>query len=242
MMCAEHELAGVRVRVLAEQAELHAAAGDHLAAFEEYKRFHAATEELRSTQQEARARARQAMFETAEARRDAERYREQARRDPLTGLYNRRFVSERLPQAMAEAAAAGTSLTVALVDLDHFKRINDSLSHDVGDRVLVAVADLMVTEQGGLAPDGFVARMGGEEFLVVLPGVGAGEAPHRLEAFRLGIAAHHWAPITGALPVTVSIGGVSAAPVDGDTPAELLAEADRRLYAAKRAGRDRVVT
>ena len=173
MLCAEHELAGVRVRVLAEQAELHAAAGDHLAAFEEYKRFHAATEELRSTQQEARARARQAMFETAEARRDAERYREQARRDPLTGLYNRRFVGERLPQAMAEAAAAGTPLTVALIDLDHFKRINDSLSHDVGDQVLVAVADLMVTEQDGLAPDGFVARMGGEEFLVFLPGVGA---------------------------------------------------------------------
>ena len=113
MLCAEHQLAGVRVRVLAEQAELYAATDDHRAAFEEYKRFHAATEELRSTQQEARARARQAMFETAEARRDAERYREQARRDPLTGLYNRRFVDERLPQVIAAAAATHTPLTVA---------------------------------------------------------------------------------------------------------------------------------
>jgi diguanylate cyclase (GGDEF)-like protein len=236
-ICAEHELAGVRVRVLAEQAEVHAAAGDHKSAFEEYKRFHAAAEELRSTQQEGRARARQAMFETAEARRDAERYREQARRDPLTGLYNRRYVDERLPQALAESAAGNTSLTVALIDLDHFKRINDSLSHEVGDRVLVAVADLL----GELAADGFVARMGGEEFLVVLPGVGAGEASRRLEEIRLGVGSYGWRPITGDLPVTVSIGAVSIAPSGDEDQAELLAEADRRLYAAKDGGRDRVV-
>ena len=240
-LCAEHQIAGVRVRALAEQAELYAAKDDHRAAFDEFKRFYAASEELRNNQQEARARARHAMFETAEARRDAERYREQARRDPLTGLYNRRFVDERLPQALAEAAAARTPLTVALVDLDHFKRINDTLSHDVGDRVLIAVADLMAAVQDGLAADGFVARMGGEEFLVVLPGVGAGEAPQRLEAVRLGIASHGWHPITGDLPVTVSIGGVSTTPAGGGTPADLLAEADRRLYAAKRAGRDRVI-
>ena len=128
-----------------------------------------------------------------------------------------------------------------MIDLDHFKRINDSLSHDVGDRVLMAVADLVVSEQDALAADGFVARMGGEEFLVVLPGVGATEAPRLLEAIRLGIASHAWSPITGDLPVTVSIGGLSAVPGDGDTQTQLLAEADRRLYAAKRAGRDRVV-
>ncbi len=240
-LCDEHQLAGVRVRGLAEQAELYAAAGDYQAAFEEYKRFHAATGELRSTQLEARARDRQAMFETAEARRDAEHYREQARRDPLTGLYNRRFVDERLPQAMTEASTAGTPLTVALIDLDYFKRINDTLSHDVGDRVLVAVADLLATRQGMLAADGFAARMGGEEFLVVLPGVGAAEATQRLETIRLGVASYPWAPITGDLPVTVSIGAVSVTSTGRETEAELLAEADRRLYAAKRAGRDRVV-
>ncbi|MGX6608213.1 diguanylate cyclase [Micromonosporaceae bacterium Da 78-11] len=236
-LCTDHQLAGVRVRMLSEQAELYAAAGDHRAAFEEYKRFHTASEELRSTQQEARARARQAMFETSEARRDAERYWEQARRDPLTGLYNRRLVDERLPQALAEAATAGTSLTVAVIDLDHFKRINDTLSHDVGDQVLVTVAALLTAGAG----DGFVARMGGEEFLIVLPGVGTAQAPHRLEAIRARIAAHPWRPVTGDLPVTVSIGAVSVAAGGGETPAELLAEADRRLYTAKRAGRDRVV-
>jgi diguanylate cyclase (GGDEF)-like protein len=136
---------------------------------------------------------------------------------------------------------AGTPLTVALIDLDYFKRINDTLSHDVGDRVLVAVADLLSTRQDSLASDGFAARMGGEEFLVVLPGVGAAGAPQRLETIRLDVASYHWAPVTGELPVTVSIGAVTVTPAGGDTQAELLAEADRRLYAAKRAGRDRVV-
>jgi diguanylate cyclase (GGDEF)-like protein len=241
-LCADHQLAGVLVRCLAEQAELYAAAGDHRAAFEEYKRFHAATEELRSNQLEARARDRQAMFETAEARRDAEHYREQARRDPLTGLYNRRFVDERLPHAMAEAASTRTQLTIALIDLDFFKRINDTLSHDVGDQVLVAVADLLSTRPGLLTPDGFAARMGGEEFLVVLPGVGEAEAPEWLERIRHDVASYLWAPLTGELPVTVSIGAVSVLSAGAASQAELLAEADRRLYAAKRAGRDRVVT
>lgn len=180
------------------------------------------------------------MFETAEARRDAEHYREQARRDALTGLYNRRFIDERLPQAMAEATVTGTPLTVALIDLDYFKRINDTLSHDIGDRVLVAVADLLSARQDDLSAAGFAARIGGEEFLVVLPGVGATDAPQRLEQIRHDVASYRWAPVTGDLPVTVSIGAVSVVPV-GETQAELLAEADRRLYAAKRAGRDRVV-
>jgi diguanylate cyclase (GGDEF)-like protein len=240
-LCAGSDLVGVRTQVFAEQAELYAAAGEYAAAFEEYKRFHAAAEELRSSQQEARARARQAMFETAEARRDAELYREQARRDPLTGLNNRRFVDERLPQAIAEAAATRTPLTVALLDLDYFKRINDSLSHDIGDQVLVAVANLVTTELERLAVDSFIARMGGEEFLAVLPGVDSIEAFGQLDHIRHRIAAYPWQPITGNLPVTVSIGAVSTGLAEYATQAELLAEADRRLYEAKRAGRDRVV-
>ncbi|MEU4422481.1 GGDEF domain-containing protein [Actinoplanes sp. NPDC024001] len=233
-LCAEHQLTAVGVRVLAEQAELFAAAGDHRSAFAEYKRYHAASEQLRSTQQEAKARARQAVFETAEARRDAERYREQARRDPLTGLWNRRYVDERLPDVLTAAAAAGTAVTVSLLDLDHFKRINDTLSHDTGDRVLMAVAELLADVVG----DGFAARMGGEEFLLVLPG----DATALLDAVRLRVAGHHWAPITGELPVTVSIGAVSTGAAGPANQADLLAEADRRLYAAKRAGRNRVVT
>ncbi|MDT5043102.1 MAG: hypothetical protein QOE51_4087, partial [Actinoplanes sp.] len=141
----------------------------------------------------------------------------------------------------AEAAATRTPLTVALFDLDYFKRINDSLSHDVGDQVLVAVANLVTTELERLAVDSFIARMGGEEFLAVLPGVDSTQAFGQLDHIRHRIAAHPWQPITGNLPVTVSIGAVSTGLAEYATQAELLAEADRRLYEAKRAGRDRVV-
>ncbi|MEV6304366.1 GGDEF domain-containing protein [Actinoplanes sp. NPDC051861] len=234
-LCDEHQLNAVGVRVMAEQAELHAAGGDFQAAFEEYKRYHAASEQLRSTQQEAKARARQAIFETAEARRDAERYREQARRDPLTGLWNRRFVDENLPDALTDPP-----VTVSVIDIDHFKRINDTLSHDIGDRVLIAVAEILADEQDRQADDGFVARLGGEEFLLVLPGLSPDQAAEALETIRLRIATHPWHPVTGDLPVTVSIGGLTTDDPDADQ-ADLLAEADRRLYTAKRTGRNRVV-
>ena len=238
-LCEERELTGVRVRVMAEQAELHAAAGAFEQAFTEYKRYHAAGEELRSAQQEARTHTRQVMFETAQARNDARRYREQALRDPLTGLCNRRYVDDHLPATVALAADTRSPLTIALVDVDYFKRINDTLSHDVGDEVLVAVAHLLSSVQQTLSDSGFVARMGGEEFLVVLPGVDAGQAVGRLEALRRAVAAHRWTPLTGDLPVTVSIGATTTSGDDALTA--LLADADRMLYAAKHAGRDRVM-
>jgi diguanylate cyclase (GGDEF)-like protein len=239
-LCEERKLAGIQVRVMAEQAEVYAATGAFEQAFHEYKRYDVAREELRSAQQESRAHTRQVMFETAQARNDAERYREQALRDPLTGLHNRRYVHENLPAAVALAAETGSPLTVAVVDLDHFKRINDTLSHDVGDQVLVAVAELLRSGQRALSDTGFVARMGGEEFLVVLPGVGARQAAGRLEILRRAIRSHYWQPVTGDLPVTVSIGGTTTV---GDVPlATTLADADRMLYVAKDAGRDRVVT
>ncbi len=240
-LCEKRELTGVHLRVLAEQAELYATIGDYRSAYEEFKRFHAADEHLRSTQQEARARTRQTMFEVAEARQDAARYHEQARRDPLTGLHNRRYVDEQLAPAIARAAKAGSPLTVALVDLDHFKKVNDTLSHHVGDQVLVAVAALLADAQTELAPAGFAARLGGEEFLLVLPGLSMEATTPGLDALRRTIKSHSWQALTGELPVTVSIGAICAD--EGPcTSASLLAEADRRLYTAKRTGRDRVIT
>ena len=129
-------------------------------------------------------------------------------------------------------------LTVALVDIDHFQRINDTLSHAVGDEVLVAVAHQLRSVQQALSDTGFVARMGGEEFLVVLPGVGAGQAVSRLEELRHAVAGHRWQPVTGGLAVTVSVGATTT--TGGDAVATLLADADRMLYAAKNAGRNRV--
>jgi diguanylate cyclase (GGDEF)-like protein len=160
-----------------------------------------------------------------------------AHRDPLTGLHNRRYVNERLPALLGEASVRRAPLSVAILDLDHFKRINDTLSHSTGDAVLQQVARLLVEAATGPA---VAARMGGEEFLLILPDVDAAEAARRCEQVRLRIRAHDWEPVAGALPVTASI-GVTTVPDGRGTPSALLSRADRNLYAAKRAGRDRVV-
>ncbi|GIF11309.1 GGDEF domain-containing protein [Actinoplanes teichomyceticus] len=236
--CVSRDLGEALVRMHQEQAELHAARGDFAAAFAAHKTFFEAYHQQQSLGREARARTRQAMFETAEARQDAERFREQARRDPLTGLHNRRYVDERLPDLIR----TDPSLTVALVDLDHFKQINDQLSHDVGDKVLVRVAQVLAREVAEACPDGFVARMGGEEFLVVLPGTVVPRATAQLDGIRRAVRNQHWAPVTRNLPVTVSIGVAGLADAPGAAQAPLLSTADGHLYAAKRGGRDRVVS
>jgi len=236
-LCVERELGDVLVRVHQEQAELHALRGEFAEAFAVHKVFFAAYNSLHSSQREAQARTRQAMFETTEARQEAERFREQARRDPLTGLRNRRYVDEQLPLLID----SDPSLTVAIVDLDHFKRINDQLSHDIGDQVLVQVAKLLETELAAVSPDGFVARMGGEEFLMVLPRTEVAVAARRLEDIRRAVGSHGWDEVTHGLPVTVSIGAAGRADVLSPTQPGMLSTADRNLYAAKHGGRDRVV-
>ncbi|MEU7909378.1 diguanylate cyclase [Actinoplanes sp. NPDC049118] len=235
--CAELELHALLVQVHEEQADLHAARGDHAAAFAALKDGVAARESLRSQEREAQAQTRQAMFETTEAREQAEQYREQARRDPLTGLRNRRYVDEELPALIAK----DPRLSLAVADIDHFKRINDQLSHDTGDQVLVQVAKLLETGLAAVAPRGFVARLGGEEFLLVLPVTPVSAATTTLDGIRQAVGAHRWHDLTGDLPVTVSIGVAAVSENSPPTQAATLSTADRNLYAAKRQGRDRVV-
>jgi diguanylate cyclase (GGDEF)-like protein len=237
-LCDERGLADVRVRMLQEQAALYAATGDYRRAYETHCEFYAEAEALRSFEREARAQIRQAMFETSEARQDAERFWEQARRDPLTGLRNRRFVDERLPILLVNAAQAGSPLSVALVDLDHFKRINDQLSHETGDQVLVQMAGLLGVATGR-GEGAFAARLGGEEFVLVLPGAPVDAALVQLNDLRLMVRAYDWRPITGDLPVTISAGVAAAGPAS--TQSTLLDRADQGLYDAKRRGRDRVI-
>ncbi|MFI5491748.1 diguanylate cyclase [Actinoplanes sp. NPDC051859] len=235
-LCGRHSLRFNDVQALLEQAELQAAAGDFARAYASMHLFHTAEKRLQSAQREAQARNRQALFEVDEARRQAEWFRDQARRDPLTGLHNRRYVDERLPVLLEKAATDGSPVTVALLDLDHFKRVNDTFSHETGDQVLTAVAAMLGRTDVGRA--GFAARLGGEEFLLVVTGVDLPGAVMRLEDLRQAIAGHTWLPITGDLPVTVSI-GVTAATV-GSTQAGVLARADEALYEAKGSGRDRL--
>ena len=253
----ERALAGLDVDILREQAELYAATGELGRAYETYKLYHDQAMTLSSKKREAAARTRQALFETAEARQQAQRYWRQARTDELTRLPNRRFVDEELPRLLAEAST-GRPLAVAIVDADHFKRINDTLSHEVGDRVIVALAQALQAAVLGndaaagpgepaasddLGPEEtsstFVARLGGEEFLIVLPGLEIRAAADLLERVRVEIEGHGWRDLVGNLPVSVSIGVTVAMSQDGQS--ELLARADRSLYAAKRSGRNRVV-
>ncbi|WP_143232416.1 sensor domain-containing diguanylate cyclase [Actinoplanes regularis] len=233
--CEAHGHGEILVRVMQEQAELHGATGDFERAFAEHKRFHAAEREVLSTAREAQARNRQALFEVNEARQEAERFREQARRDPLTGLRNRRYVDEQLPGLIERASRTGAPLWAALLDLDHFKQVNDRCTHEAGDRVLIEVARLLIEMEPAA---GFAARFGGEEFLLVITGMDGSQATEYLERVRAAVAEYPWGPVTGELPVTVSIGADAITP--GVAQAELLARADAQLYAAKRAGRNRV--
>ncbi|MFG1995717.1 diguanylate cyclase [Actinoplanes sp. NPDC048988] len=233
-LCEERELADVLVRVHQEQAELHAARGEFAQAYETHKIFFTAFTNLHSRQREAQARTRQALFETAEARQEAERFREQARRDPLTGLRNRRYLDEQLPGLID----TDPGLVVAIIDLDHFKRINDQLSHDVGDQVLVQVAKLLETELAAICKEAFVARLGGEEFVMVLPGRSVARAAAEIDGIRRAVRRYDWTSLTRGLPVTISVGVAGLAETESDN---VLSLADRNLYAAKHAGRDRVV-
>ena len=133
-------------------------------------------------------------------------------------------------------------VAVALVDLDHFKRVNDTCSHAAGDEVLVTVAGLLDAEvtrwRSRPSRSGYVARLGGEEFLVVLVGEPGCDPRDLFEAMRRSVDEHPWSPVTGAVPVTISAGASRA--VAGDSQATLLRRTDDLLYVAKRNGRNLV--
>jgi diguanylate cyclase (GGDEF)-like protein len=163
------------------------------------------------------------------------RLQEQVETDELTGVGNRRRAIRSLAAALRRAGRRGESVAVLMLDLDHFKAVNDELGHATGDAVLQAFAAMLVRE----CPGGSVARMGGEEFLVVLPGIDAIAAHAEADRLR-SLAPAACAP---ALPEgraqTVSI-GASVYPTTAGFPDALVREADRALYDAKRRGRDQV--
>ncbi len=155
--------------------------------------------------------------------------------DVLTGLRNRRSVSDVVEREIARAARTGRSFAVLLADVDHFKRINDVHGHAVGDAVLV---ELAARFRATLRISDAVGRWGGEEFCVVVVEVDVAGAERAAERLRAAVAKRPFATDGGALPVTVSV-GVAMFRGAGDTLARLLHAADEALYAAKGAGRDR---
>lgn len=167
-----------------------------------------------------------------------DRLRDEATRDALTGLYNRRYLEETLGRELILAERHGYPVSVIMSDLDYFKTVNDHYGHLGGDEVLRAFGKLMQRHARG---SDTYCRYGGEEFLLVLPQMTKGGAVERAEQLRSAVTA---APIpygTALIAVTASF-GVATFPSDGRTSDELIAVADSALYAAKAAGRNRVKT
>ncbi|HEU4557785.1 MAG TPA: diguanylate cyclase [Longimicrobium sp.] len=240
------------------------AAGDLAAALEHFRAYHRVEDEVNGAEAERRIQALLVQSEIERSQREAELLRTRnevlaaaneekarlldtlraqaaelerlTREDALTGVFNRRHLDTELALEWERARRFGRHLAAVMVDVDHFKAVNDGWSHATGDAVLRQVARLL--RDGTRAVD-VVGRYGGEEFLLVLVETPAERAALLCEKLRAAIEAHDWGTVAPGLRVTASFGvaGNTAA----DTPAALLAAADACLYAAKHAGRNRVV-
>ncbi len=166
------------------------------------------------------------------------RLRRQSTFDRLTGLFNRAYVEEYLGPELLRTSREGAPVIVAMLDVDKFKPFNDSYGHAAGDAALRQLAEQL---RGTLRRGDVIARFGGEEIVVVMPGTRLPAALEKLEELRIAIGLKPIAlPRGGTGRITVSI-GVAAYPEDGREAETLLDVADSRLYAAKEAGRNRVV-
>ena len=160
--------------------------------------------------------------------------------DPLTGAFNRRYMEAHLPRMLDRAQQSAKPLSVLMVDIDHFKSVNDTLGHAAGDNVLKSVVNLILNS---VRPSDLVARMGGEEFIVIMPETALSVAELVAERLRGKIAG---APIVidqkpEGLKVTVSIGAAETLEKTRETQSALIARADAALYKAKNEGRNRVM-
>lgn len=170
--------------------------------------------------------------ELTQVKQDAAWFQRLAHHDALTGLPNRRQVEVALSTALAQSSRTGTPCSVLMIDIDHFKRLNDRFGHPVGDEVLQHIAHRL-REQ--LRAGNTLGRWGGEEFVVVAPQTELHEAQQLGERLRHAVRSE---PAVGEHMLTVSIGMTAYRP--GDTPETIVARADRALYRAKQGGRDRL--
>lgn len=247
--------------VLAEACEVLSKvleqAGDFERALALYKEFHAVREgELAGSRKHA-ATAAQLWLDFQDANRRATQYRERAeslaadhaalarkakalteasQQDPLTGLLNRRGMDARIDTLVEASDANDVPLTVALIDVDLFKRINDTFSHQVGDAVLRKVAGLI---RDHCRQDDLPVRYGGDEFLLVLTGADVAMGTRVLQRLKRAADGYRWSDAAAGLKVTLSIG--VATRTRGGTVAATIAVADQALYEAKAAGRNRIV-
>ena len=224
-------------------SRLYKLRGQFAQALDHHEAFHAADRRLLDETSARALNALQVRFDLERAQHDAQVQRLEAERlaalsrtDALTGCANRRRLDEHLDAAFASARRRSRPLTVAMVDIDDFKRINDAFGHTTGDAVLRGVAQCLLAHCRSVD---LVARYGGEEFCIVFDEVDAAHAERACEAARDAVEHHDWSALHPALRVTLSIGLADHPALD--SPLALLADADAQLYAAKRAGKNRVL-
>jgi diguanylate cyclase (GGDEF)-like protein len=185
--------------------------------------------------QDANEKLRQQLAEINELQKNL---RELAIRDPLTGLFNRRFLEETLDREFAIARRQGTTVCLVMMDIDGFKGFNDTHGHDAGDFLLRKLGELLHDE---IRRSDISCRYGGEEFLLVMPGVSLEKGKERAERLRRTFSAGKYQHMGTPLTATLSI-GVAIYPTHGATWQKVLHAADKAMYAAKEAGRDKVVS
>jgi len=167
-----------------------------------------------------------------------ERLREQATRDPLTGLFNRRYLEDSLDRELHRATRKQSALSIVMLDLDHFKQFNDTFGHDAGDLLLRELGKVLRTV---LRQSDISCRYGGEEFVLVFPDSSLADTRKRVEEIRVlvkGLKIRHDDRLLGTITESA---GIATAPEHGSTAQDLLRSADDALYIAKQGGRDRLV-
>jgi len=187
-------------------------------------------ETLLQTQDQLRAR-------IAEIESLQETLKDQAIRDPLTGLYNRRYLNETLGRELARAERSGSPVSLVMLDIDHFKKFNDTHGHNAGDLVLVTLGNLL---SAGTRKSDICCRYGGEEFVIILPDAAIGVAIRRAENWRQTFADQAILVGEERLHATFS-GGIASFPEDGVNAEDILRKADEALYRAKAEGRNRLI-
>jgi diguanylate cyclase (GGDEF)-like protein len=167
-----------------------------------------------------------------------ETLRTQSIRDPLTGLFNRRYMEASLEREMHRSLRRSHPLSIIMLDIDHFKRFNDTFGHDAGDALLSEFGRFLATQVRG---EDIACRYGGEEFMLILPDASVEVAAQRAERLREAarqINVQHRRQTLEAITISIGVASVPNHAADGE---ELMRAADTALYAAKRQGRDRVV-
>ncbi|MCS7014121.1 MAG: diguanylate cyclase [Chloroherpetonaceae bacterium] len=238
-------------------AMAHKYKGDFKTALQHYEQFHLVERSVMSEENQRRLRSLQVQYELEKKQREAEEYRRktielaeinamlrkqaeqlllQATTDGLTGVYNRRYFNEALQREFERARRYGSVLSLAIADIDFFKQINDSYSHQIGDEVLKIVG--LILRQSSRISD-VVARYGGEEFALIFPETPVRNAAVACEKIRAAVEAYHWQSLDPSLKVTMSFGVADS--IAKETTEHLLLAADAKLYEAKTMGRNCVM-